>query len=425
MIARSTRRDLLKAGGAAALAAFAPTPVRAAASGRVVIVGGGFGGATCARMLRKFAPGIDVTLVEPNETFITCPFSNAVIGGLAEMASITHSYNGLRRAGVTLVRDSVTAIDAERKNVRLGSGSSLPYDRLVLSPGIDIKWRAIEGYDEAASAVLPHAWKAGAQTILLRRQLEEMPDGGVVVMTIPANPFRCPPGPYERASLIANYLKTRKPRSKLILLDAKDTFSKQGLFIEGWKQLYGPLIEWVPFGQNGNLVRVDPATKTIYTEFVEQKADVANIIPPQRSAAIVDTAGLAGRGDWCNVNPTTFESVVAPGIHIVGDAIVAGAMPKSGFSAGSQAKVCAQAIAALQSGETPSIPSFINTCYSLVGPDYGISVVDVFRVAPDGAITAVVGAGGVSPLGASAAFRKQEAEYGRGWYVSQTSEMFG
>ncbi len=422
---RISRRTLLQAAAVTAVAGTAPQRANAAATGRVVVVGGGFGGVTCARMLREIAPGIEVTLVEPNETFVTCPFSNAVIAGLADMASITHSYDGVRNAGVTVVRDSVSAIDADRKSVRLAGGSTLPYDRLVLSPGIDIKWKAVEGYDEAASQIVPHAFKAGAQTMLLRRQLEEMPDGGLVVMTIPLNPFRCPPGPYERASLIAWYLKTKKPKSKLILLDAKDTFSKQGLFIEGWKALYGPLIEWVPFGQSGNLLKVDAATKTVTTEFAEEKADVLNVIPPQRAGMIVDSAGLAGSGDWCNVNPVTFESRIVPGIHIVGDAIVAGSMPKSGFSAGSQAKVCAQAIAALQAGETPSVPSFINTCYSLVSPDYGISVVDVFRVGADGAIAAVQGAGGVSPTGAGADFRKQEAEYARGWYASQTKVMFG
>jgi NADPH-dependent 2,4-dienoyl-CoA reductase/sulfur reductase-like enzyme len=422
---RISRRTLLQAAAVTAVAGTAPQRANAAATGRVVVVGGGFGGVTCARMLRQIAPGIEVTLVEPNESFVTCPFSNAVIAGLADMASITHSYDGVRNAGVTVVRDSVSAIDADRKSVRLAGGSILPYDRLVLSPGIDIKWKAVEGYDEAASQIVPHAFKAGAQTMLLRRQLEEMPDGGLVVMTIPPNPFRCPPGPYERASLIAWYLKTKKPRSKLILLDAKDTFSKQGLFVEGWKALYGPLIEWVPFGQSGNLLKVDAATKTVTTEFTEEKADVLNVIPPQRAGMIVDSAGLAGSGGWCNVNPVTFESRIVPGIHIVGDAIVAGSMPKSGFSAGSQAKVCAQAIAALQAGDTPSVPSFINTCYSLVSPDYGISVVDVFRVGSEGAIAAVQGAGGVSPTGAGADFRKQEAEYARGWYASQTKVMFG
>ena len=421
----ASRRDILQTGAATLALAMTTAPARAAARGRVVIVGGGFGGATCARFLRTAGPELDVTLIEPNENFVTCPFSNAVIGGLAEMSSITHSYDGLRKAGVKIVRNTVSSIDAAHKVVRLANDATVEYDRLVLSPGIDIKWGAIEGYDQAAAEVMPHAWKAGDQTMLLRRQLEDMADGGVVVMTIPANPYRCPPGPYERASLIAWYLKTKKPRSKLILLDAKDAFSKQGLFQEGWKQLYGSLIEWVPFAQNGNLVRVDPKTKTVYTEFAEQKGDVVNVIPPQRAAGIAATSGLTGSGDWCAVNATTFESMIAPNIHIVGDAILAGAMPKSGFSANSQAKICAYAIAALQAGETPQTPSFINTCYSLVSPDYGISVADVFRVGADGTITAVQGAGGVSPTAQSADFRTREADYARGWYASITAEMFG
>lgn len=420
-----TRRDLLKAAGAASIAALAANPLAAAARGKVVVVGGGFGGATCARYLRRAAPELEVTLIEPSEAFVTCPFSNTVIAGLNGMESITHRFDALRLSGVAMIRDRVAAIDPDARTVRLAGGAAVAYDRLVLSPGIDIKWQAIEGYDETTAEIMPHAWKAGPQTLLLRRQLEAMADGGVVVMTIPANPFRCPPGPYERASLIAHYLKTRKPRSKIILLDAKDSFSKQSLFIEGWKQLYGDLIEWVPFSANGNLIRVDPRNMTVYSEFGEQRADVANIIPPQRAAAVVDSAGLTKGGDWCVVNASTFESTVVPGIHVLGDAIIAGAMPKSGFAAGSQGKVCAHAIAALQSDAPLPTPSFINTCYSLVAPDYGISVADVYRIGEDGTITAVAGAGGVSPAGASPAFRNREAEYARGWYASITADIYG
>jgi sulfide dehydrogenase [flavocytochrome c] flavoprotein chain len=419
------RRDLLKAAGAASIASLASLPVHAQARGRVVVVGGGFGGASCARYLRRAGPELQVTLVEPGETFVTCPFSNTVIAGLNGIDAVTHRFDGLTRAGITVARDRVTAINASAKTVTLGGGNTLPYDRLVVSPGIDFKWRAIEGYDEPASEILPHAYKAGPQTLLLRRQLEAMPDGGVVVMTVPANPFRCPPGPYERASLIAHYLKTSKPRSKLMLFDAKDMFSKQGLFLEAWRALYGNLIEWVPFAKAGNLVRVDPRTKTIYTDFAEQKGDVINVIPPQRAGLLVDSAGLAGGGDWCAVNQSTFESTVAPGIHVIGDACIAGAMPKSGFSAGSQGKVVAYAIAALQAGQAAPTPSLINTCYSLVAPDYGISVADVYRVGANGAIAAVQGAGGVSPTGAAAAFRQQEADFARGWYASITTEMYG
>jgi NADPH-dependent 2,4-dienoyl-CoA reductase/sulfur reductase-like enzyme len=428
MSGRTTRRDIVKLMGAAAIAGVMPQllhPAWAQARGRIVIIGGGFGGATCARYLRRLAPALEVSLIELNDTFVTCPFSNTVIGGLNEMSAITHTYDKVRAAGVRVVRDRAAAIDAAGRNVRLASGSNVPYDRLVVSPGVDFKWGAIEGYDEAAAEIMPHAYKAGPQTALLRRQLESMPDGGVVVMTIPANPFRCPPGPYERASLIAHYLKTLKPRSKILLLDAKDTFSKMGLFREAWAQLYGPLLEWVPFARNGMVRRVDTATKTIHTDFGQHRADVANVIPPQRAATIVDTAGLADGGDWCNVNPTTFESRVVPGIHVLGDAIIAGSMPKSGFSAGSQAKVCAYAIVALQSGMQPAPPTFINTCYSLVAPDYGISVADVYKIGGDGTIQAVMGAGGVSPTGASAAFRALEAGYARSWYANITTEMFG
>lgn len=421
----ATRRDLITGAAASAAVLLSPGGAVAQAKGRIVVAGGGFGGASCARMLKRVSPTLDVTLIEPSQAFISCPFSNTVIGGLNPIEAITHGFDGLRKAGIAIVRDRVAAIDPGSRTVRLGGGTSLGYDRLVLSPGIDLKWRAIDGYDEPASEIFPHAWKAGPQTLLLRRQLEAMTDGGVVVMTIPANPYRCPPGPYERASLIAHYLKTAKPRSKLILLDAKDTFSKQGLFLEGWKLLYGSLLEWVPFGTAGNLLKIDAKSKTIQTEFATQKADVANVIPPQRAAGLVDGVGLAGSGDWCRVDPATFESAVVPGIHLIGDAIIPGDMPKSGFAAASQGKACAFAIAALQSGSPPPAPSFINTCYSLMAPDYGISIADVYRVGEKGTITAVPGAGGVSPLGAGPEFRRREADHARGWYRSIMGDIYG
>lgn len=425
MTGTPNRRTVLSMAGAAALAGLAGTPVRADASGRVVIVGGGFGGATCARMLRQHAPGIAVTLVEQNPNFVTCPFSNGVIAGLDSLESITHDFGGLEAAGVTRIEDRALAVDADKREVRLAGGTTLSYDRLVLSPGVDFKWNAIEGYDEAASQIMPHAWKAGAQTLLLRRQLEEMEDGGLVLMTIPPTPFRCPPGPYERASLIAHYLKTRKPRSKIMLVDANDGFSKQGLFREAWAALYPEHLEWVAFSQAGALQRVDAAGLGIETDFETMSGAVVNVIPPQRAGAIAVDAGLTDGGDWCPIDATSFESTVIPGIHVLGDATIAGAMPKSGFSAGAQAKVCARAIAALMAGEPVGAPSFINTCYSLVAPDYGISVADVFRLGPDGAIVAVQGAGGVSPTGQTAEFHALEAEYARGWYASITTEIYG
>ncbi|MDA1132019.1 MAG: NAD(P)/FAD-dependent oxidoreductase [Proteobacteria bacterium] len=419
----SSRRDVLKLAGLATAAGFGVRPAFSQSPGHVVVVGGGFGGATAAKYLRR--AGVDVTLIETNATFATCPFSNTVLGGINEIDAITHGYDGLAAHGVQVVPDTVTGINAANKSVSLQGGTAVSYDRLILSPGIDFKWGEIEGYDEAAAEVMPHAWKAGAQTELLRRQLIAMDDGGVVAIAAPGNPFRCPPGPYERASLIAHYLKTHKPASKVLILDSKDSFSKQGLFQAGWAELYGDMIEWVPFSSGGNVARVDPATMTVYTDFDTHVVNVANIIPAQRSNRLVDTADLANGGDWCPINQLTFESTVQPGIHILGDASIAGAMPKSGFSANAQAKVCAAAIAALLRGDEPPSPSFINTCYSLVGPDYGISVAAVYRLNAEGAIAGVEGAGGVSPGDANAEFRKMEAEYARGWYASITSDMFG
>jgi sulfide dehydrogenase [flavocytochrome c] flavoprotein subunit len=423
--AKSSRRDVLRLAGAATVAA-GLTPARRAFSqvpGNVVVVGGGFGGATAAKYLSR--AGVNVTLVEQNSTFATCPFSNTVLGGLNDIGAITHSYDGIRASGVSVVHDRATGIDPDARSVALAGGGAVSYDRLIVSPGIDFKWDVIEGYDEAAAEIMPHAWKAGSQTELLRNQIVAMDDGGVVVIAPPANPFRCPPGPYERASLIAHYLKENKPNSKVLILDAKDAFSKQGLFQAGWAELYGDLIEWVPFSQGGNVRAVDPATMTVITDFDTYPADVANIIPPQRSNRIVDSAGLAGDGDWCPINQLTFESSLVPNIHVLGDASMAGAMPKSGFSANNQAKVCAAAIAALLQEQEVLSPSFINVCYSLVGPEYGISVAAVYRLNDEGAIASVQGAGGTSPADAGADFRKLEADYAHGWYAGITADIFG
>lgn len=419
----TSRRAFL---GMLAVAGALSGPVRAqAVQGRVVIVGGGFGGATCARYLRRLAPDLSVTLVERAPQFVTCPFSNLVLAGLRDMEAITHGFDGLRSAGVSVIQAEATAIEPDRRALRLADGSRLDYDRLVISPGIELIWNAIEGYDAAAAEQMPHAWMAGSQTRLLRRRLEAMDDGGVFVMTIPQTPYRCPPGPYERASLIAHYLSRHKPRSKILLLDDKDSFSKQGLFQEGWAQLYGDMIEWLPFRDTGGILAVDPSAGTVRTEFGTHHADLANVIPPQRAAALAREAGLTEDGDWCRVDPRSFESIVVPGVHVLGDAAIAGAMPKSGFSAGTQGMVCARAIAAMMADGAPPAPSFANTCYSLLAPDYGISVADVFRVGPEGEIIAVSGAGGVSPMGTEAAFRRREAEYAHGWYASITSDIYG
>ncbi|MGZ3323334.1 MAG: FCSD flavin-binding domain-containing protein [Xanthobacteraceae bacterium] len=421
---RTSRRDFLKAAVAGASAAVLPMPAIAqGAGGRVVVVGGGFGGATCARFIRRIDPRIAVTLVEASPTFTACPFSNLIIIGLRELKAQEFGYDKLAADQVSVQISPATAIDAQGRSVTLGNGTRLPYDRLVLSPGIDIRWDGLPGYTEAAAERMPHAWKAGEQTLLLRRQLEAMEDGGTVVISAPANPFRCPPGPYERASLIAYYLKTKKPKSKLILLDAKDAFSKQRLFQDAWKALY-PNLEWVSLSTGGKVTSVDVGAMTLVTDFARYKADVANVIPPQKAARIAEIAGAADRSGWCPIDPATFESKLQPNIHVIGDASIAGAMPKSAFSANAQAKVCAAAVAKLVAGGKPDDPKLINTCYSLVAPDYGISVAGVYRPA-DGQIKDVEGSGGVSPINAPASTRALEATFANGWFSTITQEVFG
>ena len=417
----ATRRHFLKLGAAAGLA---PAVVSAQGKARVVVIGGGFGGATAARTLKALQPSLDVTLVEPNSVYTSCPFSNSVLANLREIDQQQFGYDGIKGAGVTVAGTSATAVDAEAKTVTLADGNRLAYDRLVISPGIDFDWNAIQGYDEAASEKMPHAWKAGAQTVLLRRQLQAMDDGGLVVMSAPANPFRCPPGPYERASLIAYWLKIWKPKSKLLLLDSKDAFSKQRLFQNGWAELYPGMIEWVPLSQGGKVTAVDSSSLTLTTEFATHKAAVANVIPPQKAGAIAAQAGVADRTGWCPVEPVAFESTLRPNIHVLGDAAIMGGMPKSAFAANAQAKVCAAAIVKLLAGDKPQDPIVINTCYSLVAADYGISIAGVYR--PDkGRLVDIPGAGGTSPLEAVGGLRGQEALYASSWFRTITAETFG
>ena len=391
---------------------------------RVIVVGGGFGGATCAKYIRRADTAIDVTLVEPHRQFVTCPFSNAVLAGLRDVASVTYGYDLLQqRYGVRVIHATAAALDPTTRRVTLDNGSVLPYDRLVLAPGIELRWDALEGYDAAASEQFPHAWQAGPQTLLLRQQLVAMPDGGLVVIAAPEEPFRCPPGPYERASLIAHYLKMSKPRSKVLILDAKDAFSKQQLFQNAWQHLYPGMIEWIPRSQSGRVIRVDPKAGMVYTDFDEYKPAVANIIPPQCAVAIARTADLdAGQG-WCAVQPHSFASTVHPDIHILGDAAIANPMPKSAFSANNQAKACAAAIVALLRGREVPAPALMNTCYSLVAPDYGISIAAVYRVMDD-KLAVVPGSSGVSPLDAPGDTRLQEAEYAKSWYANITADVF-
>lgn len=402
----------------------APTVFAQGTVPRVVVVGGGFAGASCARALRRADPRIAVTLIEASATYTACPFSNAVIAGMRDLSAQQFSYEKVAADGITLVRTSASAIDARARSVTLADGTRLPYDRLVLAPGIDIRWDALSGYGEAAAERMPHAWKAGEQTLLLRRQLEAMEDGGLVVISVPANPYRCPPGPYERASLIAHYLKAKKPRSKLIILDAKDAFSKQRLFQNAWSELYPGLLEWISLSKGGSVTSVDASTNTLTTDFGSHRAAVANVIPPQKAGRAAEVAGVADRSGWCPVDPVSFESKLQAGIHVIGDAAIAGAMPKSAFAANAQAKICAVAVAQLLAGNVPSVPKLINTCYSLVAPDFGISVAGVYQPA-GGQLTEVPGSGGVSPANAPRATRVLEAALAEGWFRTIAGEVFG
>jgi NADPH-dependent 2,4-dienoyl-CoA reductase/sulfur reductase-like enzyme len=418
---RTSRRQFLKAASAALL----PAPALAQGAGpKVVVIGGGFAGASAARFLKKYDPKANVTLVEVNQTFTACPFSNGILAGLRDLGAQQFKYDHVAGDGVVLAFGTADEVDAQARTVSLLNGPKLPYDRLVMAPGIDLRFDGLPGYDARAADIMPHAWKAGEQTLLLRHQLESMEDGGTVFIVAPANPFRCPPGPYERASLIAYYLKTRKPKSKVVILDAKDTFSKQRLFQNAWKELYPDHVEWISLSQGGKVNSVNAAEMTLVTDFGNHKAAVANVIPPQRAGAIAQKAGVADRSGWCPVDPVTFESKQVPNIHVIGDAAIMGGMPKSAFSANAQAKVCAAAVAALLRGEKPVEPRLINTCYSLVAPDYGITVAGVYKPA-DGVLADIQGAGGVSPIDAPQAQRALEAQFAEGWFKTITNEVFG
>jgi sulfide dehydrogenase [flavocytochrome c] flavoprotein chain len=419
-----SRREFCGAAAVGAAALAFPRPSFAQSAARIVVVGGGFGGASCARALKQIDPKLQVTLVEPNRTFTACPFSNTVIAGLRSIEQQQFTYDKIAADGVTVIAQAATRIDPQARTAGLADGTSLAYDRLVLAPGIDLRFDALPGYDEAAAAKMPHAWKAGEQTLLLRKQLEAMDDGGLVVIAAPANPYRCPPGPYERACLIAYYLKTKKPRSKLLILDAKDAFSKQRLFQNAWKELYPGLVEWISLSQGGKVNAVDSSTNTLITDFGNHTAQVANVIPPQRAGRIAGIAGVADNTGWCAIDPVTFESKSVPNIHVIGDACIAGTMPKSAFSANAQAKACAGAVATLIAGGAPAAPKLINTCYSLAAPGYGFSVAGVYHP-KNGLLAEVEGSGGVSPADAPRDFRASEAVFAQSWFETTTAEVFG
>ena len=406
------RRDFLKVAGAVAVAGCAST---APSKARVVVIGGGFGGATAAKYIRMWDPSIDVVLVERESQFVSCPISNLVLGGFSSMREISHGYDGLRRHGVQVVLDEVTAIDAAKKSVRLARGGDIAYERLVVSPGIDFTFGDIQGYEAAMqSGRVLHAWKAGEQTIALRRQLEQMRDGGVYVLSIPLTPYRCPPGPYERASVIADYFKRSKPRSKVLVLDANpDVSSKPGLFKAAWKDHYAGIVE---YRGNSKAIGVDAATGTVKLEVDDVKGDVLNVVPPHGAGDIARKAGLITTNNrWCDVDWRTMESKAVPGIHVLGDATLsAPGMPKSGSMANNHAKIAAAAIIEQLRGRAPVPVKIINTCYSFVSEKEGIRVSSVHEWdAGQGTLIAVKGSGGVSAA-------RSEAEGTFAWNWART-----
>ena len=406
------RRDFLKAAGAVSLAGCATgTPARA----RVVVIGGGFGGATAAKYIRRWDPSIDVVLVEREAGFVSCPISNLVLGGFANMDEISRGYDGLGRHGVQVVQDEVTAIDPAKKTVRLARGADISYERLIVSPGIDFNFGEVQGYEAAMrdGAVL-HAWKAGAQTVALRQQLEQMPDGGVYILSVPLAPYRCPPGPYERASMVAAYFKQAKPRSKVLVLDANpDVTSKGALFKRAWTDLYQGILE---FRGNSRAVAVDGRSRTVKLELEDVKGDVLNVVPPHRAGDIAAKSGLITTNNrWCDVDWLTMESKAVKGVHILGDATLsAPGMPKSGSMANNHAKIAAAAIVELLNGRAPQPVKIINTCYSFVSPKEGIRVSSVHQWdTTQGTLVPVKGSGGVSAA-------RSEAEGTFAWNWART-----
>lgn len=420
------RRSFLKLLGAGAGAAGLPMighagEIMAKSGKRVVVVGGGYGGTIAAKYIRMLDPAIEVVLIERNKQFVSCPYSNLVIGGLRQISDLTIGYDKLAaNHGIKMVIDEVMAIDPAAKEV-VTRGGSIKYDRLIVSPGVDFRFNEIEGYDPATTPqVMPHAWKAGEQTLLLKKQIESMPDGGKMLITMPLTPYRCPPGPYERACMVAMYLKKNKPKSKVILLDANpDVTSKGPLFKKAWQTYYKDIIEYVPAMK---VTKVDPAGKAVFVEGIEEfKGDVVNVIPPQRAGAIAVSAGLVGPDkNWCPVDATTFESTLHKDVHVIGDAAIAGAMPKSGYSANSQAKACAMNVVALLNGKETTELSGINVCYSSITEDEAISVAGVYKVL-EGKIVAVANSGGVSPIDFSVT--KLEHIYADSWLKNILIEM--
>jgi sulfide dehydrogenase [flavocytochrome c] flavoprotein chain len=424
---RWSRRQLTRSTGglglAAAMVGF-PVPLRTQARGRVIVIGGGAGGATCARYLAKDSQEVlAVTLVEEQPRYTTCFYSNLYLAGWRDFDSITHGYDGLEAAGVEIAPMRAVGVDPVAKSVRLKGGEMLTYDKLVVAPGIDLDYDSIEGYSEQTAEIMPHSWKGGVQTKLLRSQLEAMPDGGLLVITAPPEPYRCPPGPYERASLIAYYFTQAKPKSKILILDAKDTFSKQALFEEAWNTYYKGMVEWVPGEFGGTVTSVDPKAMTITSAAGDvHKADVANVVPAQEAGRIAHEAGLVDGSGWCPIVPASMRSRNQPDIFVLGDAAIASPMPKSAFSANSQAKVVAMTIRSELTGSRSFPARYRNTCWSSLAPDDTVKLGANYEPGEERieSVDPFVSAAGESRDVRAA--NRQEAD---AWYDSITADIFG
>lgn len=416
----TARRDFLKLLAVSAALGVAPSLAWAGQpQGRIVIVGGGYSGATAAKYLRMWGGNrLDIVLVEKSPAFISCPLSNLVLGGSKTIDELTFGFSGLDKYGIRRVQQEVIAIDPELRTLALSNGETLPYDRLIVAPGIDFVWEKLPMLESAAAQqAVPHAWKAGEQTVNLRRQLEAMPDGGTFVMTVPKAPYRCPPGPYERASQVAFYFKQHKPRAKVIVLDENpEIVSKKGLFTKTWADMYPGMVDYRP---NNAVIEVDVATRNVKTEFETVKADVLNVIPPQRAGKLAQVLGAANIDRrWCEVDFLTYESRVVPGVHIIGDAVAA-ALPKSAHMATSQAKVCASAIVSLMAGEAPDPqPIFANTCYSFVSDTMAMHVANVYRFDASKKMMVSAEGGGVSDRPS-----EQEGNYAQWWAKNIWSDV--
>ncbi|UYO44088.1 NAD(P)/FAD-dependent oxidoreductase [Rhodopseudomonas palustris] len=399
-----------------------PGMLRAQAKPRVVVIGGGPGGATVAKYVARDSQGaVEVTMIEPLETFVTCFHSNLYLGDMRSFESISHGYK-LGSYGVKHVRQFAATIDRDKKEVRLADGSVVSYDRLVMAPGIDIKFDSVPGYSEAAAEIMPHGWKPGTQTKLVKKQLDALQDGATIVMVAPPNPYRCPPGPYERVSVIAKVLKAKgHTKSKIIVLDPKDKFSKMALFQEGWQKHYPGMVEWMDPKMHGGIKGVDPAAMTVATDFETIKADMVNVIPAQMAGKIAREANLVNETGYCPIDATNMKSAIDPNIYVLGDASIAGAMPKSAFSANSQAKVVANAVRGELTGSRTFPARYANTCWSVLAQDDTVKIGGRYEP-KDGKIAEIEGF--VSKTGEDAGIRLQTSEENMGWYAGITADIF-